>query len=298
MLLIALLSDPRVNTWSHCLYLQTRTAKRYFAVILCAFLGAACAFGVDSVVVPPNISHEPWNALLMRYVDNRGLVAYAARKENQYDLSALDRYLWQFSEKPRTPVSGDDAAASLINLYNAATIRWILSNYPTESIQSLKDSFTAKRYEVGGSKVSLDDVEKWSLHALLGYRAHAVLVCAARSCPPLQLFAYLPSRLDEQIETAYRVWLGRQDLNRFLPADKRIEISKIFDWYKHDFEKAGGTAKILAQYGPPEDRVFLASGAFSTSYLPYNWGLNDQGHHGKEYGLPQVVRDRLIHLFQ
>lgn len=276
----------------------SRMAKACIVLSLYAFLGVTYAFSFDTVFVPPNISHEAWNELLTRYVDGRGLVAYAAWKENQNDLSALDRYLKQFAETPRTPASGNDAAASLINLYNAATIRWILTNYPIESIQSRNDSFTAKRYEVGGRKASLDDIEKGTLRALLGYRAHAVLVCAARSCPPLQRFAYLPSRLDEQIETAYRVWLARPDLNRFSPAEKRIEISKIFDWYKQDFDKSGGTAKILAQYGPPEDRDFLASGAFSISYLPYNWALNDQGRPGKEYGLPQIARDRLFHLFQ
>ena len=273
-------------------------AKTCIVVSLYAFLGITYAFSFDTVFVPPNMSHETWNVLLMRYIDDRGLVAYAAWKDSQNDLSALDRYLKQFAESPRTPASGNDAAASLINLYNAATIRWILTNYPIESIQSRKDSFTAKRYEVGGSKVSLDDIEKGTLRGLLGYRAHAVLVCAARSCPPLRRSAYLPSRLDEQIETAYRLWLGRPDLNRFSPAEKKIEISKIFDWYKQDFDKSGGTAKILAQYGPPEDRDFLASGSFTTTYLPYNWALNDQDHHGKRYGLPQIVRDRLFHLFQ
>jgi len=273
-------------------------AKTCVVVSLCAFLGIRCGFRFDTVFVPPNISHETWNALLMRYVDDRGLVAYAAWKVGQKDLSALDRYLRQFAEKPPTPAAGNDAAASLINLYNAATIRWILTNYPIESIQSRKDSFTAKRYEVGGSKVSLDDIEKRTLRGLLGYRAHAVLVCAARSCPPLRRFAYLPSRLDEQIQSAYRIWLGRPDLNRFLPAEKKIEISKIFGWYKQDFDESGGTAKILAQYGPPEDCDFLAGGAFATSYLPYNWGLNDQGRHWEEYGLPQIVRDRLVHFFQ
>ena len=73
-------------------------------------------------------------------------------------------------------------------------LRWILSGYPIESIWQLKDSFTAKRHDVGGRKVSLDDIEHGTLRPLIGYRAHAVLVCAARSCPPLQRFAYTPGK--------------------------------------------------------------------------------------------------------
>src|SRR6516164_6133845 len=150
---------------------------------------------VEGVPVPPNVSHQAWDALLKKYVTDRGLVGYADWKKNQTDLAALDSYLKQFAEKPQTPASGYDAAASLINLYNATTIRWILANYPTDSIKGLKDSFAAKRHDVGGRKVSLDEVENNALRPLLGYRTHAVLVCAARSCPPLQRFAYTPTQL-------------------------------------------------------------------------------------------------------
>jgi hypothetical protein len=73
-----------------------------------------------------------------------------------------------------------------LGVSEAVIIRWILANYPTESIMGLKDSFGAKRHDIGGSKASLDNIEHGTLRPLLGYRAHAVLVCADRSCPPLQ----------------------------------------------------------------------------------------------------------------
>jgi hypothetical protein len=162
----------------------------------------------------------------------------------------------------------------------------------------LKNSFDARRHEVGGSKVSLDDIENNALRPLLGYRAHAVLVCAARSCPPLQRFAYTTSQLDEQIDTAYRAWLNRPDLNRFMPDTKKIEISNIFNWYKNDFDKAGGVSKVLARYSPQQYREFLATGAFETSYLPYNWALNDQSNQVRQYGLIQSIRDWVLNCFQ
>jgi len=254
--------------------------------------------GSEGVSVPADVPHEPWDILLKKYVNDRGLVAYADWKKNEADLDALDRYLKQFAEKPPTPATGNDAAASLINLYNATTIRWILTNYPTESIMALKDSFTAKSNVVGGSHVSLDDIENNALRPLLGYRAHAVLVCAARSCPPLQRFAYTPLQLNEQIDTAYRAWLSRSDLNRFTPDTKKVEISSIFNWYKSDFDKAGGVAKILAQYAPQQYHDLLESGNFETIYLPYNWGLNDQSDQGKQYGWIQIVWDRILNFIQ
>ena len=126
--------------------------------------------------------------------------------------------IWHSSRRHQLrPPTGDDKAASLINLYNALTVRTILENYPTDSIQSLAKPFDAKRLKVGGKEVSLNDIEHGALRPLIGYRAHAVLVCAARSCPPLQRFAYRKDKLNAQIDTAYLAWLGRDDLNRFLP---------------------------------------------------------------------------------
>jgi len=237
----------------------------------------------ENVDVRAGINHGEFERLLNKYVNDQGLVNYGAWKQDAADISALDNYLKQFADKIDNAAQENERAASLVNAYNAFVLRWILSGYPIESIWQLKDSFTAKRYDIGGGKVSLDDIEHGTLRPLIGYRAHAVLVCAARSCPPLQRFAYTPSQLDEQIDTAYRDWLSRSDLNRFMPDARKIEISSIFNWCKDDFDKAGGVAKILAQYAPQQYHDFLASGNFETSYLPYDWGLNDQSNHGKEY---------------
>jgi Protein of unknown function, DUF547 len=231
---------------------------------------------------------------LAKYVDDNGLVAYAEWKANQADLKRLDQYLGQFEETPATAATGDNEAASLINLYNALTVRTILENYPTDSIQSLAKPFDTKRVKVGGKGVSLDDIEHGALRPLIGYRAHAVLVCAARSCPPLQRFAYRPDKLDAQIDTAYVVWLGRDDLNRFLPNEKKVEISSIFNWFKKDFDKAGGTKKVLAKHAPENARGFLASEDYEVIYLPYNWGLNDQGSQGKGYSRGRLLWDRFV----
>ena len=252
----------------------------------------------EAVVIPANVSHAAWDTLLKKYVNDRGLVAYADWKKNLTDLQALDSYLKQFAEQPQIPANGDEAAASLINLYDATTIRWILTNYPTESIQALKESFSAKRHDIGGGQVSLDDIENNTLRPLLGYRAHAVLVCAARSCPPLQRFAYTAPELDQQIDTAYRAWLARDDLNQFEPEKKKVEISSIFSWFKGDFDKTGGVKPVLVKYAPRQYHDFLTGSDYEISYLPYNWGLNDQGAHGRDYGRSQMIRDWILNFLQ
>ena len=200
----------------------------------------------------------------------------------------------RFAGKIDNPARDNEKAASLVNGYNAFVLQWILKNYPTESIWQLKDPFSGKRNEIGDRRVSLDEVEHGTLRPLIGYRAHAVLVCAARSCPPLQRFAYTAEKFEEQDDAAYRAWLVREDLNNFLPNEKSVEISSIFKWFKEDFEKAGGVPKIHRRYAPQPMRQFAASGNYAIKYLPYNWGLNDQGQHGRNYSQTQLLLDNIF----
>lgn len=268
--------------------------------ILCLVMGFAFfnltgrAQTGENVDVRAGVNHEEFDRLLKKYVNEQGLVNYAAWKQNAADLSALDEYVKQFGAKIDSPAEGNEKAASLANAYNAFVLRWIFANYPTESIWQLKDSFSAKRNEIGGRKVALNDVEHGTLRPSIGYRAHAVLVCAARSCPPLQRFAYTPAKFEEQNDRAYRAWLGREDLNKFLPNERRVEISSIFKWFKQDFDQAGGVPKILGRYAPQSVREFAAGGKYQIKYLPYNWGLNDQGPHGRNYSRANLLFDNIF----
>jgi len=265
-----------------------------FGLIFVSVAVRAHAQTGENVDVPAGIDHSDYDRLLKKYVNEQGLVNYAAWKQNQADLSALDDYLKQFAARADNPADGNEKAAALVNAYNAFMLHWILSNYPTESVWSLKDSFTAKRNEIGGRKVSFNDIEHGTLRPLIGYRAHSVLVCAARSCPPLQRFAYTADKFDEQDDRAYRAWLGREDLNKFSPNEKKVEISSIFKWFKPDFDRAGGVPKILGRYAPQSVREFVASGKYDTKYIPYNWGLNDQGLHGRNYSRANLLFDNLF----
>ncbi len=246
------------------------------------------------VTFPAGLHHDAWDALLKKYVNERGLIAYEKWKANDADRKALDSYLAQFAAKPATAAAGNDLAASAINAYNAFAIQWIIQNYPTESIQALPGSFSRKAHMVGGTKIALDDVEHGTMRPLLGYRAHAALVCCARSCPPLQRTAYTASGLDGQIDAAYTAWLGREDLNQYDPAKNRVEVSSIFKWFKEDFEKAGGVPKILGERGPAAVRPFLAKGGYKIDYKAYRWGLNDQGKHGEDYSRANLYFDSLF----
>jgi len=256
-----------------------KTIMRYMPLALLLFAQSLC-FG--AVNVPAGINHGGYDRLLKKYVDQNGLVAYEKWKGNADDRKALTTYLEQFAAGGSS-ASGSERYASLINAYNALVLNWILQNYPTESFWALKNSFKEKRHKVGGEMVSLNDIENSALRPEFGYRTHAVLVCAARSCPPLQRSAYTGGQLDEQCDHAYRVWLGLMDLNEFLVDKNEANVSSIFKWFKGDFEKAGGVKTILAKYAPSPAKPLLQRPDCKITYKTYNWGLNDQGPHGHNW---------------
>ncbi len=259
-------------------------------------LGLLLLFGQTmsaAVEVPEGVDNSSYDGLLKKYVNGQGLVAYGRWRASVQDLKALDDYLAQFDKKGRA-ATGSERYASLINAYNATVLQWILQNYPTESIWALKNSFKAKRHKIGGEVVALNDIENGALRPEYGYRTHAVLVCAARSCPPLQQSAYRAETLEEQTEHAYQIWLGRPDLNEFDVPKKEARISSIFKWFKGDFEKAGGVAKIIAKYAPPAGRELMRNESTKISYKDYNWGLNDQGEHGRHYSKTSLIFDNIF----
>ncbi|MGI9113591.1 MAG: hypothetical protein DLM52_08550 [Chthoniobacterales bacterium] len=79
-----------------------------------------------------------------------------------------------------------------------------------------------------------------------------------------------------------------------MPNEKRLEISSIFKWFKGDFDKGGGVPKVLGMYAPQNARAFAASGGYEIRYLAYNWGLNDQGPHGRNYTRTNLIFDNIF----
>lgn len=261
--------------------------------------GSACAQpgseDAKEVQIPSGIDHSAWDRLLKKYVNEQGLVDYQAWKNSQEDRQALDAYLKQFAARPENPAKGGEKAAALVNAYNAIAIQTILEKYPVESIHEVDDPFKQRKWTLGGEKGSLNDIEHGSLRPAIRWQAHSVLVCAARSCPPLQRHAYRAGEFDKQVADAYTDWLARDDLNKFFPQENKAKLSKIFDWFRKDFEKSESVAQVIQRYGPPDAQKLVADGKnFEVEYFSYNWGLNDQGERGRNYTKASLIFDNIF----
>ena len=253
-----------------------------------ALLTFATNLHAQAVQTPAGIDHQPWHELLQRYVDDRGLVDYAAWKESKTDRARLDNYLDQFAAAGVEHAESDARIAALINAYNAFTIDFILENYPTESIRLLDNEFNGKRYRISGELWSAEDIEIETLRPLIGWKMHSVVVCAARSCPPLLNAAYFADDWEAKMEERCRLWLARPDLNSYHPdrgwgSRGEVEISKIFSWHSVDFAGAVSVQDVLRRFGPENYAGFLGKADYRIKYKDYHWGLNDQSDVGADY---------------
>lgn len=213
-------------------------------------------------------SHLLWNSLLQKYVDAEGHVDFRGLKK---EISVLDNYLHLLSENPPTENwSKQDVLAYFINLYNAATVKLIVENYPVESIRDIKQPWTAKRVEMGGRKISLDDIEHNMLRKMDEPRIHFALNCASISCPKLNNVAYEAATLDKQLDKAAIQFIN-SSYNYITPA--KAEISPIFKWYFKDF-KVNGKVDVIG-YVNQYSKVKMNPDA-KVKFKRYNWNLNSQ----------------------
>ncbi|MCP4903788.1 MAG: DUF547 domain-containing protein [bacterium] len=176
----------------------------------------------------------------------------------------------------------NERIAYWINAYNILTIDLVLKHYPVESIRDIGSFFfpvwdkTVATIE--GREISLGFIEHEILRKLDEPRIHAAIVCASTSCPPLSRTPFHADALDQELNTAMRVWLASSEKAIAIDrANHRIRLSAIFDWFEEDFRSRGGVLSAIAPHVSNEDAEWLrGSGRDATiRYFDYDWTLND-----------------------
>lgn len=231
------------------------------------------------------VDHAVWDALLKKYVDQDGMVNYAAWKASEADRAALKQYLAALRQaEPEAKTTKEGTLAFWINAYNALTVHGILEVYPTSSIRNHTAKFVGYNIwkdlllPVGGKRYSLDAIEHQVLRKLGEPRIHFAIVCASIGCPRLRNEAYTPERLEAQLADNTRDFFARQKNLQVDFARRRVRVSAILDWFGTDFAPTPQKALAsLAGYMPDEaTQRLIASADFSVSFLDYDWRLNKQ----------------------
>ncbi|AUC83710.1 DUF547 domain-containing protein [Lacinutrix sp. Bg11-31] len=199
-----------------------------------------------------------------------GKVAYDAIKK---DRSTLDEVL-KIAEG--ITVSKSDAKnyqAFWINAYNLSVIKGLVDNYPTKSPLDDKGFFDKIKHNLGGKSIVLNDIENKLLRAQFkDPRFHFVLVCGAVGCPPLIDEAYLPIALETQLQKQAKLAFNGDYFIKVNAKKKRVEGSKILEWYKEDFTMNGTTEiEYINTF-----RTEKIPTDYKITYFEYDWRINKQ----------------------
>jgi hypothetical protein len=243
-------------------------------------------------------SHKAFDDLLKKHVTyisngNASQVSYAGFAR---DRAALKTYLDSVSAVPEATYkswSKNQQLAFLINAYNAFTIELILTKYPNlKSIRDLGGTFTKpwsiKFFSLFGRETHLDNIEHDMIRAdgvFNDPRIHVAVVCASIGCPMLRNEVFTGDKLDAQLEDSMTRFFSDRSRNRYNADSKKLEVTKLLDWYKKDFIKGykgfSSVETTLAKYADkladdPAVRAEIRAGKVAIAYLDYDWSLNDR----------------------
>lgn len=236
--------------------------------------------GGDAVPAPVSSADIVYGQLLARYVRGDRL-AYAEWRRSPNDGTELRRVIesWQAEGAPSDSTA---ALARWINVYNALTLDAVLAHYPIESIRAIYPDDPERVWKEpsfldGDRRLSLNDIEAHVREASRDPRVHFVLCCASIGCPPLRGEPYRGDRLEEQLEEATQRAVGDDRWVRF--EGRTLVLSKIFEWYRQDFERDGGSvASFLVRHRQArgKDAEHLRAAAKNPRFAEYDWSLNDE----------------------
>lgn len=218
--------------------------------------------------------HIIFNELLSKYVSVEGVVDYKGFIQDSLE---FNKYLNLLAlNPPQKKWSDNQIKAYWINAYNAYTIQLIIRGYPVKSIKDLGGSiykvntpWDIKFIHIGNEVYDLNNIE----HGILRKdfeepRVHFAVNCASVSCPRLRNEAYLPEKLDSQLDDQARLFINYTPKNNI--TNEKAELSKIFSWFRGDFKKDGTVIDFINKYSEVQ-----ITEETEISYLEYTWNLNE-----------------------
>ncbi len=225
----------------------------------------------------PHFDHTDFDELLRRHVSEGGAVDYAGLKQDEVKLKS---YLSRIADAPFDALGRDEKLALLINAYNAFTIQLIIDHYPIDSIRSIPSAerWDAVRWKVGPHTWSLNQIEHEQIRPKFREpRVHFALVCAAVGCPPLRGEAYLPRRIDEQLDDQANYVHSHDRWVRFDSESNTLKLTSLYKWYGGDFEQVAGSLPVYVSHYLPTLQTSLNQGRKpNVVWLDYDWSLNSK----------------------
>jgi Protein of unknown function, DUF547 len=265
---------------------------RFLLLTFIIFCGNAQAFDHE---------YRDYGEVLKTYSKD-GLVDYAALQKNRKGIDQFVKDIGVTTRNEYESWSHDQQLAFWINTYNGWFLQIVIDRYPIRggrlfgvlypenSVQRIPGIWDNIKTRAAGREVSLNDIEHKILRPIFKEpRIHFAIVCASISCPVLRSEPFRASSLQGQLEDAARDFVNNPTKVRWDANEKKVEISKIFDWFSEDFasfadeswlklysKKQAGPVSFVSKYLPAATGETLKNGKVKVDYLDYDWHLNEQ----------------------
>ena len=161
--------------------------------------------------------------------------------------------------------------AFYINAYNMIVIYQVAKYYPLKSALDQSGFFDKVKHKVAGEMITLNALEIIKL--LRNYKDpkfHFALACAAKGCPKLASFAYMPDQLEKQLNERTKLALNDDYFIRIENQNSKVKVSMIFKWYEKDFTMDG--MQVIAFINNYRNNKIPES--YQLDYYTYDWSLN------------------------
>ena len=257
----------------------------------------AICFAMVSLVTPRAQDRQSFDTILDTYVRD-GMVYYRALKT---DRGKLDGYVNSLAEVNVGQRPREAQIAFWLNAYDALVLRTVIDHYPiagkskefpARSLRQVPGAFDRLTHHVGGSTMTLDQIEQNVLASFHDPRLYFAIGRGATGGGRLRSEAFTPEKLESQLSEVQGECVNRGCV--LVDRDNgKLAASAIFSWREKDFVAAYAdkAPPVFSNRSPIEravlgfvepklltiERDYLKDNAntFQMTYKPFDWTLND-----------------------
>ena len=247
-------------------------------LILCTALLGACSTVVkvsqpDAPLVPLALAQQGYAAVLLKHVNDQGEVDFSALRDDKSasGLSSLEAYVQAIAATPlQAAPSADARLAHMINAYNALSMyNVIASGIPNSHAGFSKVTFfLLRKFNVGGTTMSLLAFENDIIRKLNDPRVHFALNCSAVSCPVLPRTPFTAAQLNAELDRETRAFFARPENLRIDHTQRTVSFNEILKFYTEDFTPTH--APSLIAYAQRYSSQALPAD-YQAAFTPYDW---------------------------